>query len=46
MTRDAENNVVMLDPSAGEGKRLREKVKSLSAGAALDVVGREMILVE
>lgn len=46
MTRDEENNVVMLDPSTGEGAKLREKVKSLSAGVALDVVGREMVLVQ
>lgn len=46
MTRDAENNVVMLDPSSGEGARLREKVKSLSANAALPVAGREMMLIQ
>ena len=46
MTRDAENNVMMLDPSSAEGARLREKVKSLSEGVPLDVEGREMILVD
>lgn len=46
MTRDEENNVMMLDPSSGEGAKLREKVKSLSAGVALEVAGREMVLVE
>ena len=46
MTRDAENNVVMLDPSSTEGAKLREKVRSLSAGVPLDVVAREMTLVE
>ncbi len=45
MTRDGENNVMMLDPSSGEGAKLREKVKGLSAGVPLDVTGREMILV-
>jgi hypothetical protein len=46
MTRDGENNVVMLDPASAEGAKLREKVKSLSPGVALDVAGREMVLVE
>ncbi|HEY3826472.1 MAG TPA: CapA family protein [Bryobacteraceae bacterium] len=46
MTRDAENNVMMLDPSLAEGAKLREKVKSLSGDVPLDVVGREMILVQ
>jgi hypothetical protein len=46
MTRDEENNVMMLDPSLAEGTKLREKVKGLSGGATLDVVGREMILVQ
>lgn len=46
MTRDEENNVMMLDPSTGEGAKLREKVKSLSQDVALNVVGREMMLVE
>ena len=45
MMRDEENNVMMLDPSVAEGAKLREKVKGLSAGVPLDVVGREMILV-
>jgi poly-gamma-glutamate synthesis protein (capsule biosynthesis protein) len=44
ITRDEENNPVMLDPSVAEGMKLREKVRGLSAGVALDVVGREMVL--
>lgn len=46
MTRDEANNVMLLDPSSAEGMKLREKVKSLSAGVALNVQGREMMLVE
>jgi poly-gamma-glutamate capsule biosynthesis protein CapA/YwtB (metallophosphatase superfamily) len=46
MTRDDENNVVMLDPSSPEGTKLREKVKSLSEGVGLNVVGREMVLTQ
>lgn len=45
MTRDEENNVMMLDPSSAEGAKLREKVKSLSGGVALEVKGREMVLI-
>lgn len=47
LTRDAENqNVVMLDPSAGEGAHLLEKVRSLSGDAPLRVDGQEVILVD
>jgi poly-gamma-glutamate synthesis protein (capsule biosynthesis protein) len=45
MTRDDDNNVTMLDPSSGAGAKLREKVKGLSPGVPLDVVGHEMNLV-
>jgi|GEM_PF-459729 len=45
MTRDADNNVIMLDPSSAEGIKLREKVKSLSGSVPLDVTGHETILV-
>lgn len=46
MTRDGDNNVLMLDPSSPEGAKLREKVKSLSNGVPLDIRGREMILID
>lgn len=47
LTRDAETqNVVMLDPSAGEGARLLDKVKSLSGDTPLHVDGQEVVLVE
>jgi poly-gamma-glutamate capsule biosynthesis protein CapA/YwtB (metallophosphatase superfamily) len=44
MLRDAENNVMMLDPSSPEGAKLREKVTSLSTAVPLDITGREMVL--
>jgi poly-gamma-glutamate capsule biosynthesis protein CapA/YwtB (metallophosphatase superfamily) len=44
LTRDAENQVVMLDPTTGEGQRLVQKVKGLSSGVPLDVDGQEVVL--
>jgi len=35
LTRDSANNVLILDPSAGEGAQLTAKVKSLSADTPL-----------
>jgi hypothetical protein len=47
VTRDADHNdVLMLDPSDGEGARLLQKVKDLSAGAPLRIDGKEVVLVE
>jgi len=47
VTRDGDhNNVQMLDPSDGEGARLLQKVKDLSAGAPLRIDGQEVVLVE
>jgi poly-gamma-glutamate synthesis protein (capsule biosynthesis protein) len=45
MTRDSDNNVLMLDPASEEGSKLREKVKSLSPGVPLYIDGHEMTLV-
>jgi poly-gamma-glutamate capsule biosynthesis protein CapA/YwtB (metallophosphatase superfamily) len=46
VTRDAENNnVLMLDPSKGEGATLLQKVKDLSAGTPLKIDGQEVVLV-
>jgi len=46
VTRDAENNnVLMLDPSIGEGAKLLQKVKDLSPNTTLKIDGREAILV-
>ena len=45
VTRDIEyNNVLMLDPSAGEGARLLQKVKDLSGDVPLKIEGREIVL--
>ena len=46
LTRDATNNVVMLDPTTGEGERLVQKVKGLSGGVPLEVNGQEVVLLE
>jgi poly-gamma-glutamate capsule biosynthesis protein CapA/YwtB (metallophosphatase superfamily) len=47
VTRDADrNNVLMLDPSAGEGARLLQKVKDLSPGVPLRIDGQEAVLLE
>lgn len=46
VTRDAENNnVLMLDPSTGDGAKLLQKVTDLSPGTSLKLDGREAILV-
>jgi poly-gamma-glutamate synthesis protein (capsule biosynthesis protein) len=45
VTRDANhNNVMMLDPSSGEGARLLQKVKDLSANTGLTIKGQEIAL--
>jgi poly-gamma-glutamate capsule biosynthesis protein CapA/YwtB (metallophosphatase superfamily) len=47
VTRDGEHNdVLMLDPSAGEGAKLLQKVKDLSEGVALRVDRQEAVLVD
>lgn len=47
VTRDSENNnVLMLDPSTGEGARLLQKVKDLSDGVPLRIDGHEVVLLE
>lgn len=45
--RDPEtNDVVMLDPAAGEGARMVQKVRDLSPGVPLHVDNREVVLME
>jgi poly-gamma-glutamate synthesis protein (capsule biosynthesis protein) len=44
MLRDSENNVQMLDPSSGDGAKLRDKLKALSNTVPLEITGREMLL--
>jgi poly-gamma-glutamate capsule biosynthesis protein CapA/YwtB (metallophosphatase superfamily) len=47
VTRDEEdNNVLMLDPSAGEGAKLLRQLKDLSPGVALKVDSREVVLID
>jgi poly-gamma-glutamate synthesis protein (capsule biosynthesis protein) len=46
-TRDADtNDVQLLDPAAGEGARMLQKVKDLSPDVPLKVKGQEVILIE
>ncbi len=45
VTRDAKNNVLMLDPSSGEGARLVQKVKDLSDNTPLKIEGEEAVLI-
>ncbi len=47
VTRDDDtNNVLMLDPSAGEGAKLTRELKDLSHGVPLKIDGKEVVLVE
>lgn len=47
LTRDAENNdVLILDPSDGDGAKLIDKVKSLSGGTPLKIEGKEVVLLD
>jgi poly-gamma-glutamate capsule biosynthesis protein CapA/YwtB (metallophosphatase superfamily) len=47
VTRDSDaNNVMMLDPSTGEGAKLLQKVKDLSGEARLRIDGQEVVLAE
>jgi poly-gamma-glutamate capsule biosynthesis protein CapA/YwtB (metallophosphatase superfamily) len=45
LTRDGDNEVVMLDPSTGEGERLVQKVKGLSKAVPLTIDDQEIVLV-
>jgi poly-gamma-glutamate capsule biosynthesis protein CapA/YwtB (metallophosphatase superfamily) len=44
LTRDAENNAQILDPSAGDGAKLIEKVRGLSGDESLTHEGKEIVL--
>ena len=46
VTRDAQNNVLMLDPSIGDGAKLLQVVKNVSGDTALKIEGQEVVLVE
>jgi poly-gamma-glutamate synthesis protein (capsule biosynthesis protein) len=46
LTRDTENNnPLLLDPSAGEGARMIEKVRGLSGATPLKLDGKEVVLI-
>jgi poly-gamma-glutamate capsule biosynthesis protein CapA/YwtB (metallophosphatase superfamily) len=44
LTRDEQNDVMMLDPASGEGAKLMDKVKNLSGNFPLRIQGKEAIL--
>ena len=46
VTRDAHNDVMMLDPSSGEGARLLQIVKGESASTPLRIEGAEVVLLD
>lgn len=46
VTRDAGNNVMMLDPSSGEGARLVQVVKGVSGDTPLRIDGQEVVLLD
>jgi len=46
VTRDANNDVLMLDPSSGDGAKLVEVIKGLSKGEALPIDGQEVVLLD
>jgi len=45
VTRDEKNDVLMLDPSSGEGAKLLEVIKGQSSGAPLRIDGQEVVLI-
>jgi poly-gamma-glutamate capsule biosynthesis protein CapA/YwtB (metallophosphatase superfamily) len=46
VSRDASNNVMMLDPASAEGARLVQVVKGVSGDTALRVEGQEVVLLD
>jgi poly-gamma-glutamate capsule biosynthesis protein CapA/YwtB (metallophosphatase superfamily) len=46
VTRDEKNDVMMVDPSSGEGARLLQIIKGASPGVALTIEGQEVVLVD
>lgn len=45
LSRDAQNDVLMLDPTSGEGAKLIQKVQSLSGDSPLRIEGSEAVLI-
>jgi poly-gamma-glutamate synthesis protein (capsule biosynthesis protein) len=46
VSRDDKNDVFMLDPSTGDGRKLVEVVRGLSPGVPLKIDGQEVVLLE
>ncbi|HYU77427.1 MAG TPA: CapA family protein, partial [Vicinamibacterales bacterium] len=46
VTRDENNDVLMLDPSSPEGARLLQVIKGVSASVPLRIDGQEVVLVD
>ncbi len=46
VTRDDNNDLLMLDPSSGEGARLLNVVKGVSGDVPLEIDGLEVVLID
>jgi poly-gamma-glutamate capsule biosynthesis protein CapA/YwtB (metallophosphatase superfamily) len=46
VTRDSHNDVLMLDPSSGDGAELVNVIKGLSGGQPLKIDGQEVVLLD
>jgi poly-gamma-glutamate capsule biosynthesis protein CapA/YwtB (metallophosphatase superfamily) len=46
VSRDASNNMLMLDPTAGDGLKLVDHVRARSTGVPLRVEGQEVVLLD
>ena len=46
VTRDAKNDVVMLDPSTGDGATLVHVIRNLSSATPLKIEGQEVVLLD
>jgi poly-gamma-glutamate capsule biosynthesis protein CapA/YwtB (metallophosphatase superfamily) len=46
VSRDAQNNMVMLDPASGEGAKLFNHVKERSADVPLRLEGQEVVMLD
>jgi poly-gamma-glutamate synthesis protein (capsule biosynthesis protein) len=46
VTRDEQNNVLFVDPSAGEGARLLKVIQGVSPGVTLRIEGQEVVLLD
>lgn len=46
VSRDANDNVLMLDPATGEGASILKEVKDLSAGVSWNIAGKEAVLIQ